>query len=105
LAALEERLEDEEEGPYEPAEEMDDVKAALLDYIIEVFKEVGKSGQVGVYDSGDRWGTNPYLLWASDAALAAKDMARLIAEDVKTLKRATRAKGKAGSGRRPRKRK
>jgi uncharacterized protein (TIGR02996 family) len=105
LDALDERLDDEEEGPYEPAEEMDGVKGALLDYLIEVFKEVCTSGQIAIYACGDRFGTEPYLLWASDAAQAAQDMARWIAEDVMALKVVTRPKGKAGSGRRPRKRK
>jgi hypothetical protein len=83
---------------------MDAVKAALLDYVIEVFKEVCDSGKVATYYSDDRWDTEPYLLWASDAAHAAQDMVRLIAKDVKTLKGATRTKRKAGAGRRSRSR-
>jgi hypothetical protein len=106
LAGIEKGLEYEEEWPYKPSEQtMDGVKQALIYYLIEVFKEVCKSGRVVTYDTGDRWGTRPILLWASDATLAAEDMARLIAEDVKTLKKATRPIPRSRPGRRTGKRK
>jgi len=37
------------------------------------------------YDSGDPFGTSPYLFWAADALKAATEMARLVAEDVGRL--------------------
>lgn len=103
LKALEEQL-DDTGAPYEPVEECDVVKSALGDYIIKVFKELPGSGQVATYDCEDRWGTVPYLLWASAAAQAARRMADLIAEDVERLLAFTvGTKPGRGRDRRPRK--
>jgi len=38
------------------------------------------------YDTGDPFGTSPYVFWAADAVKAATEMARLLAKDVDRLK-------------------
>jgi uncharacterized protein (TIGR02996 family) len=78
----------QEGEPYDnPSEECHPVKSAFQEYVRDVFRWTTPEREVTTYDSGDWWGTWPVLYWSSNARKTAREMARLVAQDVKQLRR------------------
>jgi len=59
---------------------------AFRQYIIDVCQDVGVEVQIAQYDSGDPYGTCPFVFWTADAEAAARLMATAVADDANRLK-------------------
>jgi uncharacterized protein (TIGR02996 family) len=78
-----------DEPHYEPDIEGDPVKGALSEYLDEIFKETPLEWEVTSYDTEDHYGTWATLYWSSNARKTAREMARMVAKDLKQLRKET----------------
>jgi hypothetical protein len=70
---------------YTPSEEANPVKDAFADYLRAVMIIARPKVESSTYDTNDHYGTIAELFWSPKAGKTAKDMARLVGEDVARL--------------------